>query len=115
MNTLDDILKAVANMPTDPAEIDKIITAAKAVYDKLTADAGDNPTEEQVAALEKLAEAVTQARAAKAEAAKADAQAAIRGRRDRAAAAAAAFADDSDEGGSDDSEESEGADGEQDS
>ncbi|MES9364733.1 major capsid protein, partial [Cutibacterium acnes] len=45
----------------------------------------------------------------------ADAQAAIRGRRDRAAAAAAAFADDSDEGGSDDSEESEGADGEQDS
>ena len=108
MNTLDDILKAVANMPTDPAEIDKIITAAKAVYDKLTADAGDNPTEEQVAALEKLAEAVTQARAAKAEAAKADAQAAIRGRRDRAAAAAAAaFADDSDEGSSEESEESE--------
>lgn len=90
---IDALIKAVDELPMDVDQIDKLIADIKAAYEGIAAEAGDNPTEEQVEAIEALAEALAKAKAGRQEAAK-NTEASIRERKDRADKAAAAFADD---------------------
>lgn len=93
---VDDVKKAVENLPTDPAELDDLAQAITDLYQEIVDAAGENPTDEQVDQIEALADAMTKVKAARSDAEKegADEAAAVEDRRARAAAAAEAFAAD---------------------
>lgn len=94
--TVDEIVKAAENLPTDKDALDALIGDIREAYDQIVEAAGDDPTDEQVEQIEALADAMTKARAARADADDAgDAEAAAReDRAARAAAAAEAFSSD---------------------
>lgn len=94
--TVADIVDAVENLPTDPAELDALAEQITSAYEEIAAEAGDDPTDEQVDQIEALADALSKVKAAKADAAAAaESEAyASEDRRARAAAAAEAFAAD---------------------
>lgn len=95
--TVDEIVKAAENLPTDADALDALIGEIRAAYDEIVEAAGDDPTDEQVDQIEALADAMTKARAARADATEEEddsSEAAAREERaSRAAAAAEAFAD----------------------
>lgn len=108
--TVEEIVKAVQSLPTDKDALDALIGDIRAAYDEIVEAAGDDPTDEQVDQIEALAEAMTKARAARADAddSGADEAASREDRAARAAAAAEAFADDTDaddDAGAEDSED----------
>lgn len=88
--TVADIVDAVENLPADPAELDALAEQITAAYEQIAAEAGDDPTDEQVDQIEALADALAKVKAAKADAA--EAAVSSEDRRARAAAAAEAFA-----------------------
>ena len=108
--TVDEIVKAVENLPTDADALDALIGEIRSAYDEIVEAAGDDPTDEQVDQIEALADAMTKARAARADATEEEddsSEAAAREERaSRAAAAAEAFAD-----GPADEDDTVGADG----
>ena len=91
--TVAEIVEAVENLPTDPAELDALAEQITTAYEEIAADAGDNPTDEQIDQIEALADALSKVKAAKADTAAAETEeaAAADDRRARAAAAAEAF------------------------
>lgn len=89
--TVADIVKAVEDMPTDQSDLDALAEQITSAYEKIAAEAGDDPTDEQVDQIEALAEALSKVKAAKADASEASLS---EDRRARAAAAAEAFAAD---------------------
>lgn len=107
---VDDVKKAVENLPTDPAELDDLAKAITDLYQEIVDAAGENPTDEQVDQIEALADAMTKVKAARADAEKegADEAAAVEDRRARAAAAAEAFAADASDEADGDTEEGAG-------
>lgn len=96
--TVAEIVEAVENLPTDPADLDALAEQITSVYEEIAAEAGDDPTDEQVDQIEALADALSKVKAAKADAAAAEESeaSASEDRRARAAAAAEAFAADED-------------------
>lgn len=112
---IEQLLKKVAEgFPSDVKAIDELIGQIKDAYRSIV-DSGEELTEEQVATVERLAEALEAAQAARkeAEAAEKDNAAKASARAERAAKAAAAFADDSegaDEDAGEDTDENDSSD-----
>lgn len=111
-----DILKAVENLPTDPAELDALADAIVAAYEGINEAAGDDPTDEQLDQIAALGDALEKVKAKASDVkGNADAEAAAREERaSKAAAASEAFAKDkadreaADKGAEEFSDETEG-------
>lgn len=105
--TVEEIVKAVQALPTDPDALQELADKITAAYEEVTAAAGDDPTDEQVDQIEALADAMAKVKAAKADAAS-DEAAAAADRKARYAAAAEAFAADEEQEQDADADEAQG-------
>lgn len=92
--SVEDIVKAVQDLPSDPAELEKLADAIVDAYEKINGEAGDSPTDEQMDQIDALSDAMAKVQAklddvkAK-EAEEADAEAALKAEREAAHAATA--------------------------
>lgn len=71
--TVEDIVKAVEDLPQDIDALDAIAQQIMDLYQALREEAGDEPTDAQIEELERLAESLTKVKAARASAEKAEA------------------------------------------